>query len=356
MGSAPSPPSPPDPFATANAQQMANVEVAVANTALANADEERPDGTVMWEELPEQIETHTYDAAGVITGTRYVNRWKKIVKLTPKGQIAFDSAEDIKISMNRTSAAKLAKLEAVFGSTIDLPTLSADVTTLPTPSLITSIGDRDLIAHLDRIHVALKTPLDYDIRVARSARINELGDKGIFAGSVAYERAMREFDIKGNDMELKTLLEARGEQTRMLAAEQMVATFHNTAEGAKFEMATMFVSSKMKIQLQAYQAMVSATEFAITIRRDALQEQMSIRSLDVNELSSMIHGGQVQVPQFQPFQHGTIDKTPVAESVYRSAAIEQQNYQSKLSQHNQMMGGMMSLLGNAVQLPFMMGG
>jgi hypothetical protein len=319
----------------------------------------------MWEELPEQIETHTYDAAGVITGTRYVNRWKKIVKLTPKGQIAYDSAEDIKVVMNQVSLAKLDKLRTVFGNTIDtsqlparpvtpvLPTLDADVSGLPAPALITSIGDRDLIAHLDRIHVALKTPLYYDIRVARSARIIELGDKGIFAGSVAYERAMREFDNKANDMELKTLLEARGEQTRMLQAESLVATFHNTAVSAEFEMATMVVTSKMKIKLQAYQAAVAATEFAVTIRRDALQEQMAIQNLDVNQLSSLMHGGQVPVPQFQAFQHGTIAQTPVAESVYRSAAIEQQNYQSKLSQHNQMMGGLMSLLGNAAAIPFM---
>jgi hypothetical protein len=370
MGSQPSPPPAPDPFHTASAQQVANVEVAVANTGLANADEIRPDGTVVWETLPEAawIETHTYNGSGVITGTRMVQRWKKTVRLTPKGEIAYASAEDIKVQMNEVSLAKLGKLRATFSSTIDLaslpqrpvvpsfPVLDADTSGLPAPSLITAIGDRDLVAHLERVRTALKTPLDYDLRVARSARINELGDKGIFAGSVAYERALREFDGKANDMELKTLLEARGEQTRMLQAEQLVATFHNTAVGSEYEMATMVVTSKMKIKLQAYQAVVAATEFAITIRRDALQEQMSIRSLDVNELSSLMHGGQVQIPQFQAFQHGTIDKTPVAESVYRSAAIEQQNYQSKLQQHNQMMGGVMSLAGSIIGMPMMGGG
>jgi hypothetical protein len=237
-----------------------------------------------------------------------------------------------------------------------LPALDSDTSGLPAPVLITSIGDRDLIAHLDRVRVALKTPLEHDIRVARSARINELGDKGIFAGSIAYERAMREFDIKSNSLELQALLEARGEQTRMLQAEQLVATFHNTAVGSQFEMATMVVTSKMKIKLQGYQALVAAAEFMLTVRRDALQEKMSIRTLDTNELSALIHGGQVAIPQSQPFQHGTIAQTPIMESVYRSASIEQQNYQSKLQQHNQMMGGVMSLAGSIIGMPMMGGG
>jgi hypothetical protein len=33
----------------------------------------------MWDELPEQIETHTYDGNGNITGTKLINRWRKRV-------------------------------------------------------------------------------------------------------------------------------------------------------------------------------------------------------------------------------------------------------------------------------------
>ena len=49
----PKPPPTPDPYETANAQQLANVEVAVANTALMNADEDTPDGFVRFAQIPE---------------------------------------------------------------------------------------------------------------------------------------------------------------------------------------------------------------------------------------------------------------------------------------------------------------
>ena len=46
--SPPTPPPTPNPYAVANAQQLANIAVAIANTALSNADEEMPGGSVTY--------------------------------------------------------------------------------------------------------------------------------------------------------------------------------------------------------------------------------------------------------------------------------------------------------------------
>lgn len=71
----------------------------------------------------------------------------------------------------------------------------------------------------------------------------------------------------------------------------------------------------------------------------------------INELATMLHGGQIGIPAFTGFKGGNISDTPLASSVYASANLAEQNYQQKISQQNAMMGGIAALGGAILGAP-----
>jgi hypothetical protein len=84
-----------------------------------------------------------------------------------------------------------------------------------------------------------------------------------------------------------------------------------------------------------------------------MQEFLTERSQTVNEISSLMHGGQVVVPKGEGFKSGKISDTPVGEYVYRSAAMDMQKWQMKVQSQQSMMGGIMGLAGNMMAMPGM---
>lgn len=353
---APSPPPTPDPYKTAAAQQMANVEVAVANTALQNADEERPDGYVTFEEIPVDIPTNTYDGSGNITGTRNIRRWKKISTLTAKGQTQFEGQQDIAIALNTWALAQvglLADQQLVPISAGDLTArlsppdaASIDSSDVQAGDLTLTIGSTDLSAHYDAVRDAIDERIQYQIDLDRTRRITALANMGLVPGMDAYDRDLLAFDKQSTDARTQAYLAAAQEQTRIIQTEQMVAGFKNATVETKFRLDTDEIENRNKRRMMAYQALAVAANFVDDRRNNELQEEIAIRAQNINEISSLMHGGKIDIPQFQSFRAGAIDKTPVAESVYQSAAMDMQKWQVRVQQQQAMMGGLLGLGGN----------
>ena len=96
--------------------------MAIASTALQNADEYRPDGQVTFEQIdPITVNTYQYDSSGNLTGTtpREVKRWKKVVALTPDGQTQFSQQQQISISMNRWALGQTQLLESLMAQPLN---------------------------------------------------------------------------------------------------------------------------------------------------------------------------------------------------------------------------------------------
>lgn len=361
---APSPPPTPDPYKTAAAQQMANVEVAVANTALQNADEYRPDGSVVFEEIPELIPTNTYGADGNITGTRNIKRWKKTVSLTPEGQTQFSQQQQISIKFNDVALQQANLMQSNLQQPISLGSLTPRQSVPATPTIIDgvvtpgalteTIGSTDLVAHLEATRDAIDFRLQYQIEIDREARITRLANMGIFPGSEAYNRDMLTFDKQSTDARLQAYLAARQEQTRIIQLEQVVGDFRNKTQEQKFNQSLLVIEIANKVTVQRFQVALEAANYVNTLRQGELQEQIAWRAQTVNEISSMMNGGQINVPQFQGFRAGHISDTPVGQYVYQSAAMDMQKWQTKVQSQQSMFGGMMGLFGNLMSMPMMM--
>jgi hypothetical protein len=89
-------------------------------------------------------------------------------------------------------------------------------------------------------------------------------------------------------------------------------------------------------------------QLASQMRERALQERLAMRNQPINEITALMAGGQVNVPQFSPFKGGTVDPTQVGNMVYQSAALNNQNYQNQLQSQAAGQAGLYSGLGSLV--------
>lgn len=84
-------------------------------------------------------------------------------------------------------------------------------------------------------------------------------------------------------------------------------------------------------------------QLALTGRGQAFSEALASRNQPINELSALMSGSQVSMPQF-----GATPQTGVAGVDY--TGLVNQQYQSQLAQHNAGMGGLFGLLGTGLSL------
>ena len=134
----------------------------------------------------------------------------------------------------------------------------------------------------------------------RDRTINQLSNQGIFAGSEAYQEAMRDLE--------------RGETDFNLAA-QANAT-------------------------QQQQAQFGMDEKA---RQNAITQQSYLRQLPLNELNALRMGNQIQNPQFQGFQGQNVAPAPImqATNAQYNAALDRTNAQNAAS--GNLMSGLFGL-------------
>jgi len=353
---APKPPETPDPYETASAQQVANVEVAVANTALSNADEDHPGGTVRFVQTSDFIVTNTYDGNGVVTGTRNIYRWKKTTALTASAQTIYDQQEIISNAMNSWAISQIGYLDSQQDSPLTDLILSPR-RALPDPAILETsapvlgsfteqIGTQDNAAHYETVRDSINERLQYQIEVDKAAKIADLSHRGIVPGMEAYDDALFEFTKQSNDARTQAFLASGQEQTRMVTLEGTIGSFRNETTELKFRLNAAIDDIRNDRLLKQYQAYEDAADFVQAQRARELQEAIALRGANINELTSLMHGGKVDVPQFANFKSAAIGKTPVASSVYQSAAMDVQKWQMKTQQQQQMFGGIMAGVGN----------
>lgn len=366
---APSPPPTPDPYAVASAQQLANISVAVSNTILANADEETPQGTVEYEQIESiAVFEPKYNSEGEQVGITQHNipRWKRTVKLESGAQLLYDQQQTISENFNAFAISQTDALKTLFSTPLTLSALPARNATPTAPTLDDalptgrtfqrSVGARDLEADRRRHEDAINERIQYQVELEREQARVKLRNQGLNPGSTAWNREMLAFDKRANDGFTQARIAAGQEQTRFFDIELRQAAFYNDVVEREFQHGVLIIQHKNMTHVQSFQILRDLADYVNGIRSDTLKELLTERSATINELSALMHGGQVQIPQFQGFRPGHISDTPIGEYVYRSAAMDMQKYQMKSQQQQQMMAGMMSLGANLAMAPMTGGG
>ena len=366
--SAPSAPPPPDPYATARAQTSSNVSTAVANTVLGNANETGPLGSVRYQQtgsyrlgepvlnsdgsprtsrrwvadpgsnstgyVPRSTPMDPSSSAGNASGDNYANlapygmeegggggrwvedaemtyrdipQWERITTLSPAEQAKYDKTNQVQQQFLDIANAQAGRLQTSLGTPLsfdDIPDNSKAV-------LARILAD-DGSASRARVEDALSQRLNPQLDRDRAALENQLVNQGFTRSTEAFRNEMDSANRQSNDARLGII--AAGGQEQALQQQLMLQ------------------------QLQA----------ASTNRERQIQERMALRNAPINEISALLGQSQVNMPQFTPYQAGTIAGTPVGDYVYRSADIAQRNYQAEMQANAATTGGLFGLGSAAI--------
>ncbi len=99
-------------------------------------------------------------------------------------------------------------------------------------------------------------------------------------------------------------------------------------------------------QQQQFQQNIAGQQFYNTAVQQALAQQAAIRSLPVNEISALLSGGQVSVPQFQGYSGVTVAPAPIFQGGQAQDAAAMQRYGIQANQAASNMGGLFNLAGS----------
>jgi hypothetical protein len=209
---------------------------------------------------------------------------------------------------------------------------------------------------------------------AQNQQDAKLANMGVQFGSGAYGKAQTQFDQAKNDAYNQALFSAIGagnqEQQNLfgnsLAARQQsvgetqaAGNFANQAQQQRFGQNAAQAAFANQAQQQAYDQAISSGQFGNAAeaqafaqaqsanqadnaaRAQGLQEQSALRDIPLNELNALRASTQIQNPQFQPVPQSQAGQTDVAGNVYKSAQMNQDNY-------NNFMNGLFSIGSAAI--------
>jgi len=98
-------------------------------------------------------------------------------------------------------------------------------------------------------------------------------------------------------------------------------------------------------QQQAYQQAMARAQFQNTAAQQALAQQAAIRSIPVNEISALLSGGQVNIPQFQGYSGVSVAPAPIFQGGQAQDASAMQRYGIAANQAASNASGLFGLAG-----------
>jgi len=105
-------------------------------------------------------------------------------------------------------------------------------------------------------------------------------------------------------------------------------------------------------QLQQYNENLGGAQFSNNAATQELQKQLALRNQPLNEITGLMSGSQLQMPQFQGYNPTNIAPAPVFAGAQAQGAADMQRYGIQQSGANAQTSGLFSLAGAAAPLMF----
>lgn len=150
-------------------------------------------------------------------------------------------------------------------------------------------------------------------------------------------------------MQQELARQAAQNQAQSQAFNQLMAQQdqRNAAIGQGFDIGAQRAAFQNAAQQQAFQQGIAQQQFRNTAIQQALAQQAAIRSMPINEISALLSGGQVALPQFQGYQGVSVAPAPIFQAGQAAGDYAQRNYQNQVAGYNSQMGLLGSLAGAA---------
>jgi hypothetical protein len=358
-------PKPPDPYKQAAAQQGAELGAAQGSAIINNANEVNPYGSVTYKNLGYET---IYDANGK---AQYVPRYERNVALSPDQQKLLGLQTQTQYNLGQTGVQQSARLNSLLGTSLDTKGLQAWQTGKAPGQLQGSFGGnapvqsqignggaiRQDSGATDRraVEQAMMARYRENAGKAASAQDAQLAARGLNPGSAQYA------DV--NDSRARSMTDASQQAYLASGAESRAAQeAYNQAQNQRFTQGAAQGQFANAAQQQAYQQALQRAGFANdatkgnyqmgndyasflnNLRQGQLSERTALRNQPLNEISALMSGGQVTMPEFQPFSRQGINAAPIGQYIGQNYA----NQANAAAQANQGLFGLgSSLIGGA---------
>lgn len=270
-------PKSPDPYDTAAAQQQANVGSSTASAIIQNANETNPYGQVKYNNIG--YETIT-DANGK---QMQVPRYERNVTLSPEQQKLLGLQNQMQQNLGELGVSQSGRLQGLLGTNLDTTGLQ-DWSTGKAP---TEYDPNAYAAQRDQVTQALMDRYRAQTDPQRAAQESQLAARGLSPGSKNWGSVQDTQNRQDTDQMSAAILAGGQEQSRMLGEERA-----------------------------GYQQQQDYASFLNNLRGGQLQERQTVRNAPINEISALMSGSQVSVPQFTPFQSQGVGSTNIGSMIY----------------------------------------
>ena len=172
----------------------------------------------------------------------------------------------------------------------------------------------------------------------RDRLTNQLSNQGIFAGSEAYQEAMRDLERGETDFRLGAQQNATAQQQAQFAMDmqgrqqdqqEAQQQYARGIQGRLADLGEQQAAFGMGMQDRQNAFAEQQARFGMDTqsRQDDLSQEAYLRQLSLNELNALRMGNQIQNPQFQGFQGQSVAPAPIMQgaNAQYNAALDASN-------------------------------
>lgn len=274
-------PKSPDPYDTASAQQQANIGSSAASAIINNANENNPYGSVKYSNIGYET---VYDANGK---PMQVPRYQRDVTLSPEQQKLYQLQTQMQGNLGQLGVDQSSRLQGLLGTNLNTEGLQ-DWSTGKAP---TEYDPNAYAAQRDQVTQALMDRYRAQTDPTRKAQEASLAARGMAPGSNNWGAVQDMQNRQDTDQMSAAILAGGQEQSRLLGEERA-----------------------------GWQQGMDYASFLNNLRGAQLGERQTVRNAPINEISALMSGSQVTVPQFQPFSQQGVDSAPIGQYIYSDYA------------------------------------
>lgn len=346
--SSPSPPPAPDYTGAAVAQGAANADVARLSAKLSNPNIIGPLGT----------QTVSYGADDIPTVTQ---------TLTPDAQATLNSQQQVQKGLANLGLQGIDTVSGAMSAPFQSgsPNIQTSIGPTGTPNSGPSAGLYGLAGGPDTSNVAampvnagttgqqaILSRLEPTLQRERDQLQTQLRNQGLTAGGEAYDNAMRDQGLKENDLLTQAALQGinldlsannQGFSQAMQQAQQ-----GNQAIAQNFGQGQAAAQAENAAQAQDINQRLQAAQFGNTASAQDLARALALRNQPLNEVTALMSGSQIQLPQFQGYTGQNVAPAPIFAGAQAQAQNAMQQYGIQQAGVNANNAGLYGLAGSGL--------
>ena len=377
MGKKATPPPVPDYGAAAKQQGTANLESAVATSKLSNPNTYGPLGS--------QVVTY---GTGEDQYTPTIRQ-----TLTPDAQATLEAQQGVERSLAELGQQGVAQAKTILGTPFNpnLPGIDTSIAESVTPvnqaaynagSAQRSVAGPTFQQGIDTSGIAampvnagmtgqqaIMSRLQPQLTQNENATRQRLANQGLVTGGEAYENEMRTMGQNRNDLELQAAAQGINLDAMMnqqgFGQAQARGQFGNEAQQSQFNAALQNAGMSNTALQQDYQNQLAAqtaqnaaiaqnfnqqlgmAQFGNTAQDQSLTQQLQLRNQPLNQITGLMSGSQIQMPQFQGYQPTNVAAAPIYQGVQDTFQGQMDQYGIRQGANNALTSGLMSMGGSA---------